>query len=74
MKAKDEKEVTVQDQVDKWVKEAKEWTCEECGTNDECTEECECYDCLDNHEGDCMCDGCCDRRIDAAEAMRDSYD
>ncbi len=87
MKAKFEKESgkfiegTVQDHVDQWVKEVKdqkakeEWKCEYCDPHgDECTEECECGDCLDNHEQDCTCEGCCERGIDHAEAMRDAYD
>jgi len=81
MKAKFEKEVTVQDHVDKWVKEAKiqkakEDSCDYCGVKDgeECIEECECEYCLENHEPDCMCDGCVDNRVDYAEARRDAFD
>lgn len=54
--------------------EQDDWKCEDCGTNDECTEDCQCGDCLDSHEGDCTCEGCCERGIDHAEAMRDAYD
>ena len=88
MKAKFEKEKgvftegTVQDHVDEWVKEAKiqkakdEWKCEYCDAkgDDECIEECECGECLENHEPDCMCDGCVDNRVDYAEARRDAFD
>lgn len=82
MKAKFEKEKftegTVQDNVDQWVKEAKveKDKCDYCFVNGdtECLEECECGDCLDNHEQDCTCEGCCERGIEHLEAMRDAYD
>jgi len=45
--------------------------CEECKAVDECTQECECADCLDAHECDCMCDDCVDRRADSMEALND---
>ncbi len=71
-------EGTVQDNVDQWVKEAKaeKWSCDHCDAtgDDECYEGCECGDCLDNHEQDCTCEGCCERGIDHAESMRDAYD
>jgi len=56
---------------DRWVTTEPQWKCEECGTLDECKEDCECSDCLDNHDNDCLCQGCTDRRCDAAEAMND---
>jgi len=48
-------------------------TCGYCNVknDDPCIEECECSDCLENHDSDCLCQGCTDRRCDAAEAMND---
>lgn len=57
-------------------KEDKVWECEYCDAKgeQECEEECYCGDCLDGHEGDCVCEGCCDRGIDHLEAMSEAYD
>lgn len=46
-------------------------SCEYCNEIDCCNDDCECPDCLESHESNCLCDGCVQRRADNAESWND---